>query len=232
VVVKREGLNHRQRQAMATKVQVASAARALFAAQGYVGTTITAIAEAADIPAPTIYSAFGNKAAILQAIAYGVVDTLNVDRAHEEALAQPDPRDGVRMAANIQRRQFEQMYDVIDIYQEAARTDPDIADAVGTIMANRERAFRRHIEAIAAHLAPGLTVDDGVDIYIALVLPEVYRTLVIERGWTADRYEAWLAETLIAQLMPERAAAPSHRPAASRTGRRKRAPDAPPPSAP
>jgi hypothetical protein len=53
-----------------------------------------------------------------------------------------------------QRRQFEQMYDVIDIYQEAARTDPDIADAMGTIMANRERAFRRHIEAIAAHLAP------------------------------------------------------------------------------
>jgi AcrR family transcriptional regulator len=202
VIVKREGLTHRQRQAMATKAQIASAARALFATQGYVGTTIAAIAEAADIPAPTIYSAFGGKAAILQSIAWGVTGTLDIDRAHEQALSQPDPRDGLRMAANIQRRQFEQMYDVIDIYQEAARTDPDIAGDIRTIAANRERAFRRHLEAIATALAPGLSVDEAVTIYLALVLPEVYRTLVIEGGWTPDRYEDWLADTLITQLLP------------------------------
>jgi len=187
---------------MATKAQIASAARALFADQGYVGTTIAAIAESADIPAPTIYSAFGGKAAILQAIAWGVAGTLDIDRAHEEALAQPNPRDGLRRAANIQRRQFEQMYDVIDIYQEAARTDPDIAQDMRTIAANRERAFRRHVESIASHLAPGVSVDDGVAIYLTLVLPEVYRTLVIERGWTTDRYENWLANGLITQLLP------------------------------
>jgi AcrR family transcriptional regulator len=187
---------------MATKTQIASAARALFACQGYVGTTIAAIAEAADIPVPTIYSAFGGKAAILRAIAWGVAGALDIDRAHEEALAQPNPRDGLRRAANIQRRQFEQMYDVIDIYQEAARTDPDIAQDMRTIAANRERAFRRHVEAIASHLAPGVSVDDGVAIYLTLVLPEVYRTLVIERGWTTDGYENWLANALITQLLP------------------------------
>jgi AcrR family transcriptional regulator len=51
---------------MATKEQIANAARRLFAEHGYVATTITAIAEAADIPAPTIYSAFGTKANILK----------------------------------------------------------------------------------------------------------------------------------------------------------------------
>jgi AcrR family transcriptional regulator len=202
VVVKKEGPTHRQRQAMATKAQIAAAARALFAAQGYVGSTVAAIAEAADIPAPTIYSAFGNKAAILRAIAWGVAGTLDIDRTHAEALAQPDPRAGLRMAAHLQRRQFEQMYDVIDIYQEAARTDPEIAQDTQTIAANRERAFRRHLDAIATHLAPGVTVDDGVDIYLALVLPEIYRTFVIERGWSADRYENWLAEALTTQLLP------------------------------
>ena len=188
---------------MATKTQIASAARALFAGQGYVGTTIAAIAESADIPGPTIYSAFGGKAAILRAIAWGVAGTLDIDRAHEQALAQPNPRDGLRKAANIQRRRFEQMYDVIDIYQEAARTDPDIAQDLRTIAANRERAFRRHVDAIASHLAPGVSVDDGVAIYLTLVLPEVYRTLVIERGWTTDRYENWLANALITQLLPQ-----------------------------
>jgi AcrR family transcriptional regulator len=202
VVVKREGPTHRQRQAMATKEQIAAAARGLFAAHGYIATTITAIAEAADIPAPTIYSAFGTKAKILQAIAWGVTATLDVDRSHAEALDQRDPAQGLRLAANLQRRQYELMYDVIAIYQEAARTDPDIAQDLRMIMDNRERAFRRHIEAVAAHLAPGVSVDDGVDTYITLVLPEIYRTLVLERGWTVDRYETWLADTLIRQLLP------------------------------
>jgi AcrR family transcriptional regulator len=201
VVVKREAPTHRQRQALATKEQIANSARALFAAHGYVATTITAIAEAADIPAPTIYSAFGTKAKILQAIAWGATATLDVDRSHAEALAVSDPAQGLRLAANIQRRQYELMYDVVAIYQEAARTDPDIARDLQAIMASRERAFRRHVETIAAHLAPGVTVGSGVDIYLTLVLPEVYRTLVLERGWTADRYETWLADTLIHQLL-------------------------------
>lgn len=201
MVVKRDGPGHRQRQAMATKAQIAAAARGLFAEHGYVTTTIAAIAEAADIPAPTIYSAFGTKAKILQAIAWGVTATLDIDASHHEAAAQPDPADGLRLAARIQRRQYELMYDVVAIYQEAARTDPDIARDVQTIMANRERAFRRHIESIARHLEPGVTVDEAVDRYLALVLPEVYRTLVLERGWSIDRYETWLAGTLIQQLL-------------------------------
>jgi AcrR family transcriptional regulator len=184
---------------MATRAEIAEAARRLFATQGYVATTITAIAAAADIPVPTIYSAFGGKAAILKAIAWGVVGTLDVDRSHEEALQRPDPREGLRIAANIQRRQYEQMYDVIAIYQEAARTDSDIAADLQTILANRERAFRRHLEAIAPHLA--VSVDEGVAIYLALVLPEVYRTLVVERTWPVDQYEDWLANTLVGQLL-------------------------------
>jgi tRNA pseudouridine-54 N-methylase len=84
----------------------------------------------------------------------------------------------------------------------AARTDPAIARDTRTIAANRERAFRRHLDAIATRLAPGVTVDDGVDIYLTLVLPEVYRTLVIARGWTADRYQNWLAGALTTQLLP------------------------------
>ena len=203
MVVKKAGSAHRQRQAAATKAQVASAARALFAAQGYVATTIALIAEAADIPVQTIYSAFGSKAAILRAIAWGVVDTLDIDQAHDEALGRTDPRDGLRMAANIQRRQFEQMYDVIVVYQEAARTDPEIARDTQVIAANRERAFRRHLDAIAAQLRPGLSVDDGVAVYFTFVLPEVYRTLVVESGWIADRYEQWLANCLISQLLPQ-----------------------------
>ena len=45
------GPTHRQRQAAATRRQIAAAARQLFAERGYVATTIAAISERADIPA-------------------------------------------------------------------------------------------------------------------------------------------------------------------------------------
>jgi AcrR family transcriptional regulator len=204
VAVKREGPSHRQRQALATKEQIAAAGRALFAERGYVATTITAIAEAADIPVPTIYSAFGNKAAILKDITRRVIATLDVTRQHEHARADPDPAQGLRRAAGLQREQFEAMYDVMTVTLEAVRTDPEIADDLHRIMASRERAFRRHIELLAAHLAPGMTVDDGVDVYITLVLPEIYHSLVLERGWSPDRYETWLADNLVRQILGRR----------------------------
>lgn len=199
--VKGSGATHRERQALATKKQIAAAARRLFARQGYVATTISAISEAAAIPAPTIYSAFGTKATILQAIANDIVSTMDVDRQHDEAAVHPDPAQGLRLVAALQRQQYELMYDVIAVYQEAARTDPKIARATELIMRNRERAFRRHIETIAVHLAPGLTVDDGVVICLTLVLPEAYRTISIENGWPPARYERWLANALIQQLL-------------------------------
>ena len=201
MVVDRDRPTHRQRQALATKEEVGRAARRLFARHGYVATTIAAIAEEADIPAPTIYSAFGGKAAILQDIAHRVVTELDVDRHHEDAVKHPDPAAGLRMAAALQRRQFELMYDVIAIYQEAARVDAQIDRAQRTILANRERAFRRHLTSISARLTPRITVDQAVDIYLALVPPEVYRTLVLERGWTPDRYETWLGDALVDQLL-------------------------------
>ena len=36
--------------------------------------------------------------------------------------------------------------------------------------------------------------------------PEVYRLLVGDRGWDPERYEQWLAELLISQLLPAPAA--------------------------
>jgi hypothetical protein len=55
------------------------------------------------------------------------------------------------------------------------------------------------VEQIEAHLRS--TVDDALAVYLTLVLPEVYRTLVLERGWSPDRYEAWLATTLVRDLL-------------------------------
>lgn len=201
MIVKGQRPTHRQRQAEATKEQVGSAARVLFRRNGYVATTMAAIADAADIPLPTIYSAMGSKAKILEDVAWRVAATMDIDAQHERARQHPDPTNGLRMAAKIQRRQYEEMYDVISAYQEAARTEPDLARSMSLIERNRENAFRRHIQAIRPHLRPGLDEDSAVDAYIVLAQPETYRTLVVDRGWPPDRYQEWFATHLINDLL-------------------------------
>ncbi len=51
---------------------------------------------------------------------------------------------------------------------------------------------RRHSEAAA-------------DLIHALASPELYRLLVADKGWGIDRYEHWLLDTLVAQLLAEAA---------------------------
>jgi hypothetical protein len=56
------------------------------------------------------------------------------------------------------------------------------------------------LDAIGA-LDPGLDKTEAADIVYALLSPEVHRILTVERGWSADRYEHWIARSL-ATLLP------------------------------
>lgn len=190
---------HRQRQAQATSEQVAAAARRLFAERGYIATTIAAIAEAADIPAPTIYSAFGTKKKILDEVLELWIRGTGVRRDHEEALLHPDPEQRLRRLAGWNARQFAQGLDVIETYELAARSDPEMMRSWRQVLAGRERATREFLASMEPDLAPGL--DGAVDLFIALTQPGTYRTLVVERGWSTERFAAWLGDLVVAQLL-------------------------------
>ena len=203
MAVKKQLISHRQRQAQATREAVAGAARRLFMEQGYIATTIEAISEAAEIPVPTIYSAFGNKPAILEEARRLWIAETDVENLHRRALATPEVQKRLRLAAHWTRRQFELGYDLISIYQEAARADPRVAAVWRQVMLRREAAVSELLESLRGRLRSGLKLRLALDLYVSWTLPEVYRTLVLERGWSPNRYENWLAELLIRELLGE-----------------------------
>ena len=45
-------------------------------------------------------------------------------------------------------------------------------------------------------LGEGIDLETGADILYALGSPETYRLLVVDRGWSGDRFEAWYGATL------------------------------------
>lgn len=189
--------SHRERQARATKEQVAQAARVLFAEQGYVATTIAAISEAAEIPAQTIYSAFGNKPAILREIARIWIAEADTRRLAQESLQLEDPADRLRSAAHWQTRQFETGIDVIQIYQEAARADARMAEEMQRVWAAREHELKLFLKSFKGRLKP-----KALDLFLACTAAEIYRLLVLDRHWPVEDYETWLGDTLVSQLLP------------------------------
>jgi hypothetical protein len=52
-------------------------------------------------------------------------------------------------------------------------------------------------------LRDGLTSEDAAATYSALANPSTYALLVAERGWTADHFEHWLADSLTRLMLPQ-----------------------------
>jgi len=53
------------------------------------------------------------------------------------------------------------------------------------------------------HLRPDVSADEARDILWTCNSPELYDLLlVLQRGWTPERYGRWVADTLIAALLP------------------------------
>ena len=189
---------------------VIEAARRLFLERGYGATTIEAISELADVPPATVYRLFSSKHGILKGLLdVSIVgddeDVAMADRPPVRALmAGRDPRAQlagfVALAAEVNAR----VAPVYGILVSAAGTDPDAAALLDALTSQRQQGQRVVARSLAraGALRPELRERDAADIVHAFLSPELYRLLVIDRGWRNDRYRAWLTGVLVDQLLP------------------------------
>jgi AcrR family transcriptional regulator len=201
---------YRQMQAQMTKDRIVAAARQLMAERGWAGATIDAIAEHAGVATQTVYTAFGNKRSIVDAMREGMLRDSKIPELMGQAAAEPDASKRLELWAKLIRQQMETSYDVIAIHRQAAQADPEFAAEYRKVLDNRAKTFAEFIKAIRGDLGDGMDTPTATDLLWALSNEELYRELVEERGWSRDRYEEWLARTLITQLV-ETPAAPTQR---------------------
>jgi AcrR family transcriptional regulator len=192
---------------------VVDAARDLFLERGYVATTIDAISDRSDVPAPTVYRLFSSKLGILHALLdtsiAGDDQPMPMQQRPEVAalFAEADPDKllagfvGIAVAINARSN------DIYRILSSASASDPAAAELFADLQRQRAMGQSRVARSLgrARALRPGLRERDAADIIHALMSPELYRLLVIDRGWPPDRYEQWLVNTLADQLTPKSA---------------------------
>ena len=188
----------RQRQAAATRRRVTRAARQVFTARGYSSATIAEVAKAAGVAVPTVYKLYRSKRGLLAAVIEGWRSEF-VPASFEALPA--DPAAALAFWAGTIRRQWQHGLDIAALLASAAAAEPEVADELSARMKVRDAWVRRVAEIIEPNLASGLTPAQAAALLSALALPELYRELVIVRGWTPDAYQAWLERTLTSQLL-------------------------------
>jgi AcrR family transcriptional regulator len=189
---------------------VLDAAGTLFRERGYGATTIEAISRASDVPQATVYRLFSSKQGILKAL----VDTSIAGDEEPVPLAErppvrslltaPDPRDQLARLAAVSVDINTRTAPIYRILVSAASSDTDAAAILDELTRQRQEGQGRVATALsrAKALRPGLRAHDAGDVIHALASPELYHLLVIDRGWSPERYERWLAEALAGQLLP------------------------------
>jgi AcrR family transcriptional regulator len=187
------------------------AAEFLFAERGYAATSIEAIASAADVAVETVYARFRNKITLLRSILESAL--VGNDRGPADILDLPevaairvltDQHAQLQQMAHLSRTILERSALGHRILSSAVAADPAAADFERSDEQRRHHVQTGYIDMLQANgeLRAGLSREDAANTYGALANPDTYALLTTRRGWTADRYEVWLRDSLTTLLLP------------------------------
>lgn len=196
-----------------TRRRLLAAADELFRRDGYQATTVTAIAARAGVSLQTLYLAWGNKRALLNAATDAAAaasadpplpeEWLSSLRAELAGDAGPDPSAPEYLAAvsRLHARVAERTAPYWRMHRQGAATDAEIAADWAAIQEGRRRVLTEVAESLPRRgRRPDLSDEDVTDTLWALTCLEVYDLLTSE-GWRpAAHFQSWLERTLIAAL--------------------------------
>ncbi len=207
--------NEDQRSAVRTQARtrlarraVIDAARDLFIDGGYALTTVAAISKRADVPEPTVYRLFSSKVGILKALLdvsiAGDDEPIAIPQRPEVAslLDESDPLKVLAGFAAITTQINRRIHGIYHVLSRAADSDADATALLTALDEQRSRGQARIVESLHRRhkLRTGLRRREAADIVHALMSPQVYRLLVIDRGWDPERFQQWATEALIQHL--------------------------------
>jgi AcrR family transcriptional regulator len=203
----------RERQAGDTRRRIVEATRRLLQSEGYAGMTIEAIACRAEVSAQSVYAIFKSKAGILRELLDQAAFGADYENAVQRALSARDPVTRLRLAAPIARGIHESQSAMLDLLRGAGVVAPDLASLERQKECQRYERQEGTIALLrdSGKLREGLDYTTARDIFWTLTGRDVYRMLVHERGWSAQKYQDWLSDILVRSLLtPRRSAKSTH----------------------
>lgn len=203
----------RDDQARRTRRQIVAAAGELYARQGFASTTVDAIAARAGVSRKTVFTSVGGKVKLLK-LAYDYAmagDDESVTMIEREGLkaimAETDPYEQLRLYAEFVADTGDRISALWLALRGAAEVDDEARELYSRW--DRERLDNMRTGPVAdlsrkRAIRAVLTADEAAAIFWVLVDPALYHRLVVDAGWTRDRFRDWLYEAFLTQILVPR----------------------------
>jgi AcrR family transcriptional regulator len=198
----------RRHAAQVTRSAILEGARELFLAKGYAATSMVQIASHAGVAPDTVYASVGKKAALftllIESALSGQDEAIPGEQrdyvARMRAATTADTKLAIYAAAvtAIQTR----LAPLFLALRAATQAAPELVGIWTAISERRATNMRRLVDDLATtgELRSDLTHEEIADVIWSLNGSEYYALLVLERGWTTQRFETWLHDAWLRLL--------------------------------
>jgi AcrR family transcriptional regulator len=206
-VKRRYDSTRRRQQAQENGRRVLAAAHRLFVEKGYGSTTVAEVAADAGVAVETVYATFRNKPTLLHrawdvAVGGDEQDVHLLDRPEMRAvLDEPDLATRFTRFAVVNTTIMRRTARLLLAIQGAAGTEPAAAALRAEIDSARLAAMTVHARRAGATRQLAVPEDECRDVLLATTDGSLWRNLVDRRGWSDERYAAWLGRLWLAILV-------------------------------
>ncbi len=199
----------RRERALETERRILTAAAIAFAENGYVGTSLEAIADAAGVNPRTVYKVFGTKVRLLSRLVdvsmVGDQDAVPVaGRSWAlDAFEAPTGVERVGAFAAAIRQVMQSAGAVFRTAAQAAVADPDAAALWRLGQDLRQQDAAAFVAALhdAAQLRSDRTPAEAIASVWLLTSPETYLQMTDGLAWSPAQYEQWLRQSMFDLLL-------------------------------
>jgi AcrR family transcriptional regulator len=206
-VKRRYDASRRRAVAADARRRVLDAARGRFLAGGYAATTVPDIAAAALVSVEWVYKAVGRKPQLALAVFHDAIAGPGQEsaelRADRVSAGEADPRRRLRAFGAFVAEVAPRVAPLMLLVRDAAGSDEELAAVWEQMLAERLARMAGHAARLAAdgHLREGVTAEEARDVFWLYSAPELYDLMVQRRGWTPQRFGAWVGDAYVAALL-------------------------------
>ncbi len=187
-----EPMNARSRRTCAALL---SATRSLIEEEGLEALTMAAVARRAGVSRRAVYLHFSSRAELLAALLRHLGEAEELGVSLQRVWDAGDAVAAVDEWARHLARAHPRILPIARAVEQVRRTDPDAGAMREEMMRRWSMGCRRLMTWLAdeGRLAPGWTVDSAADMLWALMSWDVLEGLLVDKGWSRERYAEHMA---------------------------------------
>jgi AcrR family transcriptional regulator len=208
-----------------SRLRILDAALALITRRGDASVTMAEIARAARVSRQAVYLHYADRAELLLALVRHLDDKLELP-AHIQRIRQAGSGvAAIEAMVRLQVRLNPSIWAVARAFDAVRRTDPAAERSWQDRLSHRLHGCRAVIARLKAEgrLRRGVRPDEAADMLWAFTSLRTWEDFVLERRWSAARYQKWITAVLLEALTKGRSSGLTVRAGLRRPGRGRRA---------